>query len=191
MPSYWSQKRAGIEADVAADLVGGLEEGLAFADGDDQSRGGEGEELAEPPDAGEVEGVEPCGPLGLELVEPAGDGQAVPVVDDVDEVAASRAGEMSLVDGEGGRAGRVDALLKGGWPSEAGSDWAGCWDICLDRPASLPRTGAADHAMRSRPRDPVGPGSHRAHPATAPAGTRDSTVPADSGRSTSERSVIR
>ena len=114
MPSYWSQQAGGIEADVAADLIGGLEEGLAFADGDDQFGGSEGEEFAETPDAGEVEGVGAVRPLGLELVEAAGDGEAVPVVDNVDQIAANRAGEMSLVDREGGRPGGVDALLKGG-----------------------------------------------------------------------------
>ena len=54
----------------------------------------------------------PAGPLGLELGEPARDGQPVPLVDDVEQVAARRAGEMSLVDREGGGAGRVDALLE-------------------------------------------------------------------------------
>ena len=50
-------------------------------------------------------------PLGLEVAQATRDGQAVPVVDDVEQVAAGRAGEVRLVDGEGRPAGRVDALL--------------------------------------------------------------------------------
>ncbi len=104
----------GVEAEVSGDFIGGLEEGLPFADGDDELGRREGEEIAEPPDSGEVEGIEAFGPLGLELVQSSRDGEVVPVVDDIDEIGASRAGEMGLVDSEGGRAGRVDALLIGG-----------------------------------------------------------------------------
>ena len=49
---------AGVEADVLADLVGALEQGLSFADGDDLLGGCEGEQLAESPDAGEAEWIE-------------------------------------------------------------------------------------------------------------------------------------
>ena len=42
IPSYWSHERAGVEADVPADLVGALEQGLAFADRDDLSGGAKG-----------------------------------------------------------------------------------------------------------------------------------------------------
>ena len=58
IPSYWSQSEPGFEADVAADLVGALEQGLALADRDDLVGGGERQQLAEPPDAREVQRVE-------------------------------------------------------------------------------------------------------------------------------------
>ena len=64
-------ERAGIDADVATDLVGALEQGLAFADGDDLDRRGEREQLAEPPDAGEGERVVAPAPFRLEVGEPA------------------------------------------------------------------------------------------------------------------------
>ena len=41
------------------------------------------------------ERVVPVGPLGLELAQAARDGQAVPVVDDVEQVAAGGAGEVT------------------------------------------------------------------------------------------------
>ena len=105
-------QRTGIEADIFAHLVGTLEEGLTFADGDDLVGRGEGEKLAEPPDSGEAEGIVAVGPLRLEFGEPAGDRQAIPLVDDVDEIAAKRTREMSFVEGERRRASRVQALLK-------------------------------------------------------------------------------
>src|SRR4051794_5137602 len=79
----------GLEADVAGDLVGGLQQGLALADGDDHLGRGEGEEFPESPDTGEVEGIGAGGPPGLEVLEAAGDGEATPVIDDVDEVGAN------------------------------------------------------------------------------------------------------
>ena len=75
-------------------------------------RRGERQELAEPPDAGEVERVEPSSPLRLEFRKPAGNGQAVPVVNDVEQVAAGRAGEMGLVNGVSRPTRRPNALLE-------------------------------------------------------------------------------
>ena len=75
---------AGIEPDVAADLVGLLEQGLAFADGDDLAAGGERKQLPESPDAGEGERVVAVGPFRLEVSEPARHRQRVPLVDDVE-----------------------------------------------------------------------------------------------------------
>ena len=169
----------GFEADVPGDLVGGLEEGLAFADGDDELGGSEGEEVAEPPDAGEVEGIEAGGPSGLELVEAAGDGEVVPVVDDVDEIGANRAGEMSLVDGEGGRAGGVDALLIGGGHRGGALGTGGLLDHGSLGP-SPPRSGAC-----------VRPGGPRAgrRPAPCPGSATPAHAPHSTGRraaSTSE-----
>ena len=72
IPSYWSMQAARVHADVLADLVGGLEQRLPLADRDDHLGRGERQELAEPPDAREVERVEPVGPLRLEVAEPSG-----------------------------------------------------------------------------------------------------------------------
>ena len=105
-------QRAGIEAHIFTHFIGTLEEGLSFADGDDLVGWCEGEKLTETPDSGEVEGIEAIGPLRLEFREPTGDWQAVPVVNDIDQITAIRTGEMSFVKPERRRTGRAQALLK-------------------------------------------------------------------------------
>ena len=102
---------------------------------------------------GEVEGVEAVGPLGLEIAEPAGDGQAVPVVDDVEQIAASRAGEMSLVDRERRRAGRVDALLEA--PAAVVEPFGRSRSVLRHRSScSLPLASGASHSVGEIDRTP-------------------------------------
>jgi hypothetical protein len=105
-------QRARIEADIFADLIGTLEEGLTFADGDDLLGGREGKEFAKAPYSGEAEGIGAVGPLRLEFGEPAGDRQSIPLVDDIDEVATKRTREMRFAEVERGRASGVQTLLK-------------------------------------------------------------------------------
>ena len=164
----------GIEADIFTYLIGTLEEGLTFADRDDLLGGCEREQLAEPPDSGEAEGIEAVGPLRLEIGEPAGDRQSIPLVDDVDQIAAKRTGEMSFVEGERRRASRVQALLKRRWSStrRLWSRDVECCDICRVFPSagqarchgrreSIENAPAAAHPQ-ARPwlhKRPVGPTS--------------------------------
>ena len=106
--------------------VGLLEHGAAFADRDDVVFGAvERHQLAEAPDAGEIEPALGAGALGapavLEEAEALGDGQPVPVVLDVEQAAALGAGDVHLVDAVGRAAGGVDALLEG-------SGWGGAHD---------------------------------------------------------------
>ena len=96
-----------------------LQHGAAFADGDDVVFGAvERHQLAEPPDAGEIEPALrrrcPWWPSGARKSSRLlRDGQARPVVRDVEQAAALRAGDVDFVDAVGRRAVRVDALLKG------------------------------------------------------------------------------
>ena len=110
-PFILEPEPAGVHPHILADLVGDLEERLALADRDDLVGRRKRQKLAEPPDAREVQWVEPVGPLGLELGEAAGDGQSIPVVDDVDEVAAFGTGEGDLIHRKGGPARWIEAAL--------------------------------------------------------------------------------
>ena len=76
--------------------------------------GSERQEIAKPPDTREVERVEATGPPRLEVGEGPRDGEPVPVVNHVHQVAADRTREVRLVDGEGGPAPGMDALLERG-----------------------------------------------------------------------------
>ncbi len=101
-------------ADVLTDLVCFLKEGLSLADRHHHVLGGERQEFSKPPNAREVERIKAFGPFGLEAGETIRDAQAVPVVNDVDQIAANRARKVRLIDGERGAALRAHALLKGG-----------------------------------------------------------------------------
>ncbi len=106
------QEVASGHADVLPDLLGLLKQGLSFADSDHHLRGREREELVKSPDPGELHGIEAVSPLGPELREAPGDGQAVPVVDHVEQITTERTREMGFVDGVGCGTGRMDALLE-------------------------------------------------------------------------------
>ena len=80
-PSYCSSSCPGFMPSCAGEEVGLLEDGAAFADGDDVVFGAvKGQQLAEPPDAGEIEPALGAGALGapavLEEAEALGDGEA-------------------------------------------------------------------------------------------------------------------
>lgn len=102
---------AGPHAEVMGEAGGVLEEGLAFADGADHGVGGEGEEFTEAPDAGMVEWEAAVLPAGFEVFEGLGDGGLVPVVDDVQELAALGTGGERLGDVVGGLTIGVNTLL--------------------------------------------------------------------------------
>jgi len=104
---------AGLHADVLADGIAALQQGLAFADGDDLFFGDEWEQFAEPPDAGKMGGVCAFRPFAFEPFERRGNFSAVPVIDDVEQVAAVGAFKDGAIDTHGGPAVRVDALLEG------------------------------------------------------------------------------
>ena len=115
MPSYWSSKLPCGHADVLADLVGLLEQGLPLADGDHHGSGGaKGKRSRNRQTPEKLSGSRRLAHLRLEIAARPGNGKAVPVVDDVDQVAADGAREVGLVDGEGGPAAGMDALLEGG-----------------------------------------------------------------------------
>ena len=87
--------------------------------------------------------------------ERARDGEPVPVVDDVEQVAAGRAGEMRLVDGEGRPAAGIDALLERGIACRVRrSSWLLSTRSSFDR---LTRIRTGEPASRSRPAAPPGP----------------------------------
>ena len=108
-------KAAGADFGVFGDAVGGLEDGLALAEGDDFVAAGEGEQLAEPPDAAEGEGVAALGPAALEPGKVGGAVEFVPAIFHVEQIAALGAGEKGFADGELGAASRTDTFLIGGF----------------------------------------------------------------------------
>ena len=63
MPSYCRNSRPGVHADILARPRRPAEDRLPLADGQDLLVAGEREQLAEPPDAAELERVGPPGPL--------------------------------------------------------------------------------------------------------------------------------
>jgi hypothetical protein len=65
------------------------------------------------PHSAVAERIEAARPFLLEEIERGRRPQAVPIVDYVQQVAAFGAGNMDLLDGEGGRAARRNATLKG------------------------------------------------------------------------------
>ena len=85
---------------------------LPFADGHDHFGRGERKQVTKSPDSREIQGIETINPLGLEIAEPAGNRQAIPIVDDIDQIAAIGTRETRLVDLERRRADGVDALLE-------------------------------------------------------------------------------
>lgn len=104
---------AGPHTELAAEALGVLEEGLAFADGADHGVGGEGEEVAETPDTGVIEGEAAVLPAVFKVFEALGDAGFGPVVADIEQVAALGAAGECLRDIEGGGAGGIHALLVG------------------------------------------------------------------------------
>ena len=114
------EEAAGPHPHAAGEEVGLLQDGAAFADGDDVVLGTvERHQFAEPPDPGEVEAAFGAGalraPAVLEEVEVLGDGELGPVVLDVEQAGAFSARDADVLDGVGGAARGVDALLKGGF----------------------------------------------------------------------------
>ncbi len=107
------EQAARLEADVAADAVGHHQGRLAFADRDDFVLRGEGQQLVEPPHAAATEGFVAARPLLLEPAQRIGRGRAIPVVGDIDQRAALGASGVNFAHGEGGAAGRRQALLVG------------------------------------------------------------------------------
>jgi len=95
---------AGPHAEFFAEAGGVLEKGLAFADGADHGIGGEGEEIAETPDAGVIEREAAVMPAVFKIFETLGDLGLGPVVADVQELAAFDAGGEGLSDVVGGGA---------------------------------------------------------------------------------------
>ena len=104
---------AGPHADVAANIVGALQDCLPLADGDDRLWRGEREQLAEPPDAAEIERIAAIVPAGLELAERLWNGNAIPFVVHIEQSAAFRAGDVRLVDGISTSTARRNAGLIG------------------------------------------------------------------------------
>jgi hypothetical protein len=118
-PFVLKHELAGAHAHLLGEQVGLLEDGSAFADGDDVFLGAvEGQQFAEAPDTGEVEPPLDAralgGPAVLEEVEVFWDRELGPVVADVEQRISPGAGDVDVFDGVSGGAGRVDALLKGG-----------------------------------------------------------------------------
>lgn len=101
----------GIHSHVLADLVRNLKEGLPLADRHDLIRGGEREEFSKSPDAREAQGIEPIGPLGFKVGESARNLDAIPVVNDVEQIATFRASKGGLIDRERVPARGIDTPL--------------------------------------------------------------------------------
>ncbi len=119
------QQLAGAHAQSPGEQVGLLQNRAPFADGDDIILSAiERQQLAEPPDAREVEATFRARPLGapavLEEIKVLGHRELGPVVLDVEQAAALRAGKMHVLDGVSGVAGGVDALLEGGFFHRSG-----------------------------------------------------------------------
>jgi hypothetical protein len=85
---------------------------LPLADGDHRLARGVGEEFVKPPHAREGEGIAAAHPLPLEHLERGRGADPVPVVGDVEQIAAGRTGGEDLVDAVGRPTGRGDALLE-------------------------------------------------------------------------------
>ena len=103
-----------LHAGVFADAVGGPQEGLALSDGDAHLRRGEGQQLAEPPDAAEVQRIIASRPKTFDLGEGLRRLELVPFVPDIQQVAAPGTSREDLAHIESGGALGRDALLVGG-----------------------------------------------------------------------------
>ena len=115
-PSYCSSRLPGFMPICRPSRFGMLQDRAAFADGDDVVFGAiERQQLAEPPDAGKIEPAFHFRSLGapavLEEAEALGHRQPRPVVADIEQAAAPRAGDFHLVDAVGAPASGIDALL--------------------------------------------------------------------------------
>ena len=67
IPSYCRNRRPGVHADVAGHAVGGVQQRLAFADGDALLERGEGQQVVEPPHAAEAVRIAAPRPFLLEV----------------------------------------------------------------------------------------------------------------------------
>ena len=108
---------ARLHADVAPHAIRNRQQRLPLTDRDHCLPRREGQQIMEPPDAAEGQRIAPSHPLSLKHFKRGRDGQAIPVVGDIEQVAAGRATGQDLIDGKSGPAGGIDALLK----SEVGS----------------------------------------------------------------------
>ena len=113
MPSYCRYMLPGLQADVAADAIGLVQQRLPFADGDDLLGGGEGKQLAEPPHAAEAERVVAAAPFLFEGGKRLGNLRRVPVVDHVEQPAALVAAGAHFADVVRRGAAGLDAALVG------------------------------------------------------------------------------
>ena len=108
---------AGLDAQLACQRVGLLQVGAAFADGDDVLGIGEGQQLAEAPDAGKVErslgGQAFGGPASFEEAQVFGYVGPVPVVANVEQCLALSAGKQHFADVIGCGAVGIDTFLVG------------------------------------------------------------------------------
>lgn len=91
-----------------------MENGLAFAYGEDLTGLSEGEEFAEAPDAGKIDWGGSARPFSLELAEVFWSWEAVPVVGDIHKSAASWAAEGGVFHRQRGATARRDAALEDG-----------------------------------------------------------------------------
>jgi hypothetical protein len=98
---------------VLTDLIRGLEERLAFANGDDLSGGDERQQLVESPNAAERQRVVAATPLGLKVSEVARRVESVPVIGHIDQIPAGRAIDKNLLDAVRGSAIYRNAPLEG------------------------------------------------------------------------------
>ncbi len=118
-PFVLQEQAPRLHADLFGDLVGLLKDGATFADGGNFFDGREWQQLAEAPHAREVgsclDGAARGRPASVERVERLGHGDLVPVVGDVEQVAALGAAEQRLTDVEGFATVGVDAFLIGGF----------------------------------------------------------------------------
>ena len=105
------EQRFGIHAEFGCESAGVLKQGLALADSDFVFIGTKTNQLPEPPYAGKIQGIIAGGPAGREVAQLFRKLDGVPVVFDVDRVAAIGALEQHLAAVEFAAAFGVDTLL--------------------------------------------------------------------------------
>ena len=105
---------AGRHAGVAGHAFGGVQQRLPFADGDALPQRRKRQQVVKSPHAAETMRIVAMRPFLLEGGQGAGNRQPVPVVQHVQQAAATVAGNPNLVDGVGRTAGGRNTLLVGG-----------------------------------------------------------------------------